>query len=153
MVERLDPKWGYTEKAGDDARPLSQEEHEELERQRQRKSERLRHIVEHTQTTVDRFRSNDPTVRGSEIVVVVVNGYEQFKQISETIGFDQLRRKFHFGAPFKDGWLVSVAGAVELKDRFSAHIHFPGEEDISAQTNRWVSPHSFDPANVAPFFK
>ena len=153
MSEILNPNWGYTEKDEIVARPLTPQEHNQLEEQRQRKLRLWKKIAGHTQVTVDSFINNDPTVRGTEMVVVIIDGYRQFKEISETIGFEQLTRKFHFGAPFKKGWLEEVADAVELRDRFPNHLHFLGDEDISKQLNRWVSPYSFDPANVGTFFE
>lgn len=129
-------------------RTLSLEEHKELVELREKERRYLEPIAKHTQTLVKMFEDSEPQLTGNEIIVIVVHGMKSFKLISDDVGFSLIRRKFHFGAPFSSSWLVSVADAVDLKNRFPEQLHYPGDADVLNHINKIVSPYSWDPANL-----
>lgn len=117
LEQNLNREWGYTMKGG------------------------IR-----TLTLVELARNKDPKITGEEIVVIVFHGIQSTMDIFREIEFDELCRKFHFGAPFsyRPSWLVSVSYAIDLEDKF----HFADDVDVIAQVKNIVSTYGFDAANL-----
>lgn len=150
LEQGLDPQWGFTKKGESEYRPLTAEEHELLMELRTQETDYLGGIARHTQALVGRRETQDPTVNGEEMIVIVFNGVQANIEVFDHIPYDDVVSKFHFGSPFKDGWVVTVNDAFELRERFADRFHFLSDADVLAQVNRKVSPHSFDPANIYP---